>query len=102
MRVRKVRCRSCAAWVFFAVSESTGETMCIHAEPIEPGVTLDRFGRPIPRANVALEDSGATDGFGRPVPTAIVGAEPRLFGNPPRFVDHHTICPYADDWRKQA
>ena len=97
-----MRCRSCAAWGFFAVSETTGASMFIHAEPIEPGVTLDRFGRPIKRANVALEDLGATDGFGNRVPTAIVGAEPRLFGNPPKFVDHHVICKFADDWKKQA
>ena len=101
MRVRKVRCRSCAAWGFFAVSEQ-GNRMFVHAEPVEPGVTLDRFGRPIPKANVALEDLGAVDGFGNPVPTAIVGTEPRLFGNPPRFVDHHVICPDADNWRKEA
>ena len=101
MKVRKVRCRSCAAWIFFAASER-GEVMCIHAEPVEPGVTLDRFGGPIPKANVALEDLGVVDGFGNPVPTAIVGTEPRLFGNPPRFVDHHVICPDADNWRKKA
>lgn len=93
-------CKSCDATVVWAVSER-GNTMIIDAEPVEPGVTLDRHGKPIPEGNVALEERGALDKYGNPAPTAVVNAPPSLFGDDKRYVDHHVRCAFADRWTKE-
>ena len=91
------RCKSCRAPVIWAVSER-GNTMCVDARPVEPGITLDRNGRPILEGNVALEERGALDRYGGPAPTAVVNAPPSLFGDDKRYVDHHVRCPHADKY----
>lgn len=102
MRVKIDACRSCGARVIFCISASSGKSQIIDADPVEPGETLDRKGRPIPEGNIALEDRGdrGPGGSGdHVIPTAVFVGSDTLFGPEHRRVDHHATCPDADRWK---
>lgn len=96
MDMSTARCKSCKALVIWALREE-GKMQIVDAAPVEPGVTLDRNGKPIREGNLALEHQGELDEYGNPCPSAVhVGGS--LFGPEERYVDHHVTCPNWAEW----
>ena len=70
------------------MTEKTGKTMPVDAEPVENG-------------NVRLEERGQITNFGNPASTAIYDTTDSLFGENTRYVSHFVTCPNAPEWRKE-
>ena len=82
------RCRSCGAPVIWTVTEKTGKTMPVDAQPVENG-------------NIRLEERGQTTNQGTTAPTAIYDITDPLFGDGARYVSHFSTCPESKEWRRQ-
>lgn len=90
-------CRSCGTPVYFAVSQSSGKTVCVLAEPVpnarydgEGNVRLSVEKRAVSKPNILMAD------YKRGSDEA-----PALFGEKVfKYVDHHIDCPQSRDWRK--
>jgi hypothetical protein len=73
-----VKCRSCRAAIFWAITEAKGKLQPIDAKPVDAG-------------NLVVERRGSV----------YYAHVVDLFDKPgPRFMPHHATCPDVEDWKR--
>lgn len=73
-------CRSCGAPMIWLRSASTGNLMCLDAEPVADGNIVILDGKAVVRKGDLFEENIAADA--------------------PRYKSHHATCPDAAKYRK--